>query len=50
MNWQMRILSFSGAAMLQLMASIEMLEKGKMYTVTLMMCTNDISQCGCRTR
>ena len=44
MNWQVRILSFSGAAMPQLMVSIEILEKGKMYTVTLMMCTNDISR------
>ena len=41
-NWQVGMLSFSGAAMPQLMASIEMLEKGKTYTVTLMMCTNDI--------
>ena len=43
-HWQVRILSFSGAAMPQMLASLEMLEMGKAYTVTLMMGTNDVSR------
>ena len=43
-HWQVGILSFSGAAMPQMLASLEMLEKGKMYAVTLMMGTNDVSR------
>ena len=43
-HWQVGILSFSGAATPQLLASLEMLEMGKVYTVTLMMGTNDVSR------
>ena len=41
-HWQVGVLSFSGAAKPQMLASLEMLEMGKMYTVTLMMGTNDV--------
>ena len=37
-------MSFSGAATPQMLASLEMLEMAKMYTVTLMMGTNDVSR------
>ena len=40
----MGVLSFSGAATPQMLASLEMLEMAKMYTVTLMMGTNDMSR------
>ena len=43
-HWQVGILSFSGAAMPQLLASVQTLEMGKIYTVTLMMGTNDVSR------
>ena len=43
-HWQVGILSFSGAAMPQILASLELLEMRKMYTVTLMMGTNDVSR------
>ena len=43
-HWQVGIMSFSGAAMPQMLASLEILEMGKMYTVTLMMGTNDVSR------
>ena len=38
------VLSFSGAAMPQMLASLEMLDMVKIYTVTLMMGTNDVSR------
>ena len=41
---QVGVLSFSGAATPQMLASLEMLELAKMYTVTLMMGTNDVSR------
>ena len=41
---QVGVLSFSGAATPQLLASLEMLDIVKMYTVTLMMGTNDVSR------
>ena len=41
-DWQVGVLSFSGAATPQIIASLEML--GKMYTFTLMMGTNDVSR------
>ena len=37
-------LSFSGAAMPQRLASLEIVKMGKVYTVTLMMGTNDVSR------
>ena len=40
----MKVLSFSGAETPQVLASLEMLEMEKMYTVTLMMGTNDVSR------
>ena len=40
----MGILSFSGAAMPQILASLEMLEMVKVCTFTLMMGTNDVSR------
>ena len=40
----MGTLSFSGAAMPQMLLSLEMQEMGKIYTVTLMMETNDVSK------
>ena len=43
-HWQIGILSFSGAATLQMLASLEMLGMARMYTVTLMMGTNDVSR------
>ena len=36
-HWQVGVLSFSGAATPQMLASLEMLDMVKMYTVTLMM-------------
>ena len=41
-HWQTGILSFSGAATPQMLASLEMLGMARMYTVTLMMGTNDV--------
>ena len=43
-HWKVGILSFSGAARPQMLASLELLEMGKVYTVTLMMGTNDVSR------
>ena len=43
-HWQTGILSFSGAATPQMFASLEMLGMARMYTVTLMMGTNDLSR------
>ena len=43
-HWQVRVLSFSGAAMPQMLASREMLDIEKTNTVTSMMGTNDISR------
>ena len=43
-HWQVGVLSFSGAAMPQMLASLQMLEMGKIYTVTLMMGTNEVSR------
>ena len=40
----MGILSYSGAALPQMLASLERLEMGKIYTVTLMMLTKDVSR------
>ena len=42
--WQVGTLSFWGAAMPQILASLEMLEMGKVYTVTLMMGTKNASK------
>ena len=42
-HWQTGILSFSGAAMPQILASLEMLGMARVYTVTLMIGTNDVS-------
>ena len=44
LHWQVGVLSFSGAATPQMLASLEMLDMIKMYTVTLMMGTNDVSR------
>ena len=43
-HWQTGILSFSGAAMPQIMASLEMLGMTRVYTVTLMIGTSDVSR------
>ena len=43
-HWQVGILSFSGAATPQMLASLEMLEMTKIYTITLMLGTNDVSR------
>ena len=43
-HWQTGVLSFSGAATPQMLSSIEMIGMIKMYTVTLMMGTNDVSR------
>ena len=43
-HYQVGVLSFSGAATPQMLASLEMLDMMKMYTVTLMMGTNDVSR------
>ena len=43
-HWQLRVLSFSGAATPQMLASLEMLDIVKMYTVTLTIGTNDVSR------
>ena len=43
-HWQVGVLSFSGAATPQMLASLDMLDMAKMYTVTLMMGTNDVSR------
>ena len=43
-HWQVGVFSFSGAATPQMLASLEMLDMLMMYTVTLMMGTNDVSR------
>ena len=43
-QWQVGALTFSGAATPQMFASLEMLDMVKMYTVTLMMGTNEVSR------
>ena len=43
-HWQTGILSFAGAAMPQMLATLEMLGMVKVYTVTLMIGTNDVSR------
>ena len=43
-HWQTGVLSSSGAATPQMLASLEMVGLAKMYTVTLMMGTNDVSR------
>ena len=43
-HWQTGLLSFSGAAIPHMLASLEMLGMVKMYKVTLMMGTNDLSR------
>ena len=42
--WQTGVLSFSGAATPQMLASLEMVGMANMYTVTLIMGTNDVSR------
>ena len=42
-HWQTGILSFAGAATPQILASLEMLGMARVYTVTLMIGTNDVS-------
>ena len=43
-HWQTGILSFAGAATPQILATLEMLGMKKVYTVTLMIGTNDVSR------
>ena len=43
-HWQTGILSFAGAATPQMMATLEMLGMARVYTVTLMIGTNDVSR------
>ena len=43
-HWQTGVLSFFGAATPQILASLEMLDRVKIYTVTLMMGTNAVSR------
>ena len=43
-HWQTGILSVAGAAMSQILASLEMLGMARVYTVTLMIGTNDVSR------
>ena len=43
-HWQTEVLGFSRAATPQMLASLEMLDMVKMYTMTLMMGTNDVSR------
>ena len=43
-HWQTGILSFAGAATLQMLATLEMLGIARVYTVTLMVGTNDVSR------
>ena len=42
-HWQTGILSFAGAATPQMLATLEMLGMARVYTVTLMVGTNDVS-------
>ena len=43
-HWQTVVLSFAGAATPQILATLEMLGMTKVYTVTLMIGTNDVSR------
>ena len=43
-HWQTGILSFAGAATPQMLATLEMLGMTRVYTVTLMIGTNDVSR------
>ena len=43
-HWQTGVLSFFGAATQQMLASLEMVGMAKMYTLTLMVGTNDVSR------
>ena len=43
-HWQTGILSFAGAATPQMLATLEMLGWARVYTVTLMVGTNDVSR------
>ena len=43
-HWQTGILSFAGAATPQMLATLDMLGMTKVYTVTLMIGTNDVSR------
>ena len=43
-HWQVRVLSFSGATMPQMLASLQILEIGKIYTVTMLMGIKDVSR------
>ena len=43
-HWQVVFLSFSGAAVLQILASLEMLEVRKIHMVIMMMGTNSVSR------
>ena len=43
-HWQTGILSFNGAARPQMLATLDMLGMTKVYTVTLMVGTNDVSR------
>ena len=43
-HWQTGVLSFSGAATPEMLASLEMVGMAKMYTVTLMTGTSDVSR------
>ena len=43
-HWQTGILSFAGAARPQMLATLEMLGMTKVYTVTLMIGTNDVTR------
>ena len=51
-HWQAGILSFAGAATPQILATLEMLGMTKVYKVTLMIGTNDVSrgEASCTTR
>ena len=43
-HWQTGILSFAGAATPQIFATLELLGMARVYTVTLMIGTNDVSR------
>ena len=43
-HWQTGILSFAGAATPQMLATLEMLGMARVYTVTMMLGTNDVSR------
>ena len=43
-HWQTGVLSFAGDAISQMLATLEMLRMAKVYMVTLMIGTNDVSR------